>query len=75
MRTSLEQIRANAPVSPRWSLPDAFTPTHLFKPDRAEKLLKEAAASPTPHSDLDAAIQEGLKQCATAAATPGSYGR
>jgi membrane associated rhomboid family serine protease len=49
--------------------------TQLFKTERAEKLFQEAAASPTPHSDLDAAIQDGLKQCATAAAQPGSYGR
>jgi membrane associated rhomboid family serine protease len=48
---------------------------HLFKPDHAEKLFKEAAASPAPHSDLDAAIQEGLKQCSAAVAKPGSYGR
>jgi membrane associated rhomboid family serine protease len=49
--------------------------TQLLDADPAEKLLKEAAASTTPHSDLDAAIQEGLKQCATAAVKPGSYGR
>jgi membrane associated rhomboid family serine protease len=49
--------------------------THLYRFDRAERLLKEAAASPAPHSDLDAAIQEGLKQCAACAATPGSYSR
>jgi membrane associated rhomboid family serine protease len=49
--------------------------TQLFKPDRAEKLFREAAASPAPHSDLDAAIQDGLKQCAATATKPGSYGR
>jgi membrane associated rhomboid family serine protease len=49
--------------------------THLFKFDQAEKLLKEATASSAPHSDLDGAIQEGLKQCAAAAARPGSYSR
>ena len=49
--------------------------THLFKYERAEGLFNEAAASRAPHSDLDAAIQEGLKQCAAAAAKPGTYGR
>ena len=48
--------------------------THLFKAERAEALFKEAAASPAPHSDLDAAIQEGLKQCAAAVPQAGSYG-
>jgi len=49
--------------------------THLFKFEEAEKLLTEAATSPAPHSDLDAAIQEGLRQCAAAAAKPGTYSR
>ena len=49
--------------------------TQLFKTERAEALFKEAAASPAPHSDLDAAIQEGLKQCAAAVPQAGSYGR
>lgn len=49
--------------------------THLYRPDRAETLFKAAAASPAPHSDLDAAIQEGLLQCSSAAPKPGSYGR
>lgn len=49
--------------------------THLFKTDRAEALFREAAASPAPHSDLDAAIQEGLKQCAAAMPQSGAYGR
>jgi membrane associated rhomboid family serine protease len=48
---------------------------HLFKPELAEKLLREAAASPAPHSDLDRSIQEGLKLCAAAAYKPGAYGR
>ena len=48
---------------------------HLFKHQRAEALFQEAAASPAPHSDLDGAIQEGLKQCAAAVAKPGVYGR
>jgi membrane associated rhomboid family serine protease len=48
---------------------------HLFKPELAEKLFKQAAVSPAPHSDLDAAIQEGLKQCTAAAHKPGAYGR
>jgi len=46
---------------------------NLSQPDRAEKLYCAAAASPAPHSDLDAAIQEGLNQCATAAPTAGAY--
>jgi membrane associated rhomboid family serine protease len=46
---------------------------HLFKPERAELLFKEAAESPVPHSDLDAAIQDGLKKCAATAYKP--YGR
>lgn len=49
--------------------------THLFKPELAEKLFQEAAASPALHSDLDAAIQDGLKKCAAAAQKPGAYGR
>jgi membrane associated rhomboid family serine protease len=48
---------------------------HLFKPELAERLFKQAAVSPAPHSDLDAAIQEGLKQCTAAAHKPGAYGR
>jgi hypothetical protein len=48
---------------------------HLFKPELAEKLFKQAAVSPAPHSDLDAAIQEGLKQCTASAHKPGAYGR
>jgi len=46
---------------------------NLSQPDRAEKLYRAAAASPAPHSDLDAAIQEGLKQCAAAAPHAGAY--
>jgi membrane associated rhomboid family serine protease len=41
----------------------------ICSPERAEKFFKAAEASPAPHSDLDAAIQEGLKKCAAAAAT------
>jgi membrane associated rhomboid family serine protease len=48
---------------------------NLFKPEHAEKLLKEAAASRAPHSDLDRSIQEGLKLCAAAVSKPGAYGR
>jgi membrane associated rhomboid family serine protease len=40
--------------------------TNLRSPGLAEKLLKLAQSSPLPHSDLDAAIQEGLKKCAPA---------
>lgn len=45
----------------------------LYKLEHAEKLFKSAAASPAPHSDLDAAIQEGLKQCVSAKAGIGNY--
>jgi hypothetical protein len=48
---------------------------HLFKPEHAEQLLKEAAASPAPHSDLDRSIQEGLRLCTAALYKPGAYGR
>jgi len=43
---------------------------HRFKPDRAEMLFKEAAESPAPHSDLDPAIQDGLKKCAASVYKP-----
>jgi membrane associated rhomboid family serine protease len=49
--------------------------TRLFKHAHAEELFQEAMASPAPHSDLDSAIQEGLKQCAGAVQKPGSYSR
>ncbi len=45
----------------------------LHEHGRAEKLFQAAAASPAPHSDLDAAIQAGLKQCAAAVPQAGSY--
>jgi membrane associated rhomboid family serine protease len=48
---------------------------HLRNTDRAEVLFKAAAASPAPHSDFDAAIQDGLKRCATIAPKSGAYGR
>ena len=47
--------------------------TNLHSPERAEKFFKAAEASSAPHSDLDAAIQEGLKKCAAAAPQPGRY--
>ncbi|MGH9711921.1 MAG: rhomboid family intramembrane serine protease [Candidatus Acidiferrales bacterium] len=40
----------------------------------AERFYSAAAASPVPHLDQVAAIQEGLKKCAAAAPVPGSYG-
>lgn len=51
--------------------------TNLNEPERAASLYRAAAASPAPHSDLDAEIEEGLKQCAKAAPAPhpGSYSR
>ncbi len=39
---------------------------NLASPERAEKLFKAAEMAPVPHSDLEAAIQEGLKKCAPA---------
>jgi membrane associated rhomboid family serine protease len=51
--------------------------TNLNEPDRAAKLYQAAADSPAPHTDLDAAIQDGLKQCAKSVPAPqsGSYTR
>jgi len=48
---------------------------NLHDPQRAEKLFQAADASPVAHSDLDVSIQEGLKQCAAAAAQLGRYSR
>lgn len=47
--------------------------TQLSQPDRAGKLFEAAAASVAPHADLDAVIQEGLKQCAAAMPRAGNY--
>ncbi|HUA00229.1 MAG TPA: rhomboid family intramembrane serine protease [Candidatus Aquilonibacter sp.] len=44
--------------------------TNLHQPARAAKLFQAAAESPAPHSDFDAAIREGLDQCAKAAPSP-----
>jgi membrane associated rhomboid family serine protease len=51
--------------------------TNLNEPDRAAKLYQAAANSPVPHTDLDAAIQDGLKLSAKSAPSPqsGSYSR
>jgi len=49
--------------------------TRLNEPARAEQLLSAAAASPVPHSDLDAVIQENLKLSAAATPQPGAYTR
>jgi len=51
--------------------------THLNEPQRAARLFQAAAGSPVPHTDLDAAIQEGLQRCAksTPSAQPGAYSR
>lgn len=35
---------------------------HLFQPETAAKLYREAQASPAPHNDLDAAIRTGLQE-------------
>ncbi len=48
--------------------------TNLKEPERAAKLYYAAADSPVPHSDLDAAIQDGLKQCTKLAPSPQSGG-
>jgi membrane associated rhomboid family serine protease len=49
--------------------------TSLNEPERAAKLFQAAADSPAPHSDLDAAIQDGLKQCSKSLPAPqaGTY--
>jgi len=51
--------------------------TNLNEPVRAAKLFQAAADSSAPHSDLDAAIQDGLAQCAKSApaSQPGAYSR
>ena len=46
--------------------------TNLSEPERAAKLYQAAAISPAPHTDLDAEIQEGLKQCAKLVIPPQS---
>jgi membrane associated rhomboid family serine protease len=48
--------------------------TKLNRVADAERFYLAAAASPVPHLDLDAEIQEGLKKCAAAAPAPGTYG-
>ena len=48
---------------------------HLSSPERAERFFKGAEISPVPHSDLDAAIQEGLQKCIPAPVQPVRYSR
>ena len=48
---------------------------HLSSPERAEKFFRGAEMSSVPHSDLDTAIQEGLKKCVPAAVQPARYSR
>lgn len=48
---------------------------NFCSPERAEKLFKAAEASRAPHSDLDQAIAEGLKKCATTVPQDVSYGQ
>ena len=45
----------------------------LSQADRAQSLLMQAAASPVPHTDLDGAIQEGLRHCAALIPRAGNY--
>jgi tetratricopeptide (TPR) repeat protein len=40
----------------------------------ADRFYQAAAASPVPHLDLEAEIEEGLKKCAATAPAPGTYG-
>jgi len=47
--------------------------TKLNRVADADRLYRAAQASPIPHLDQEAAIQDGLKQCAGAVPTPGSY--
>jgi hypothetical protein len=47
--------------------------TKLNRVADAERSYKAAEASPVPHLDLEAEIQDGLKKCAAMAPTPGSY--
>jgi len=46
----------------------------LHRAPDAERFYQAAAASPVPHLDLEAEIQEGLRKCAAAAPAPGTYG-
>lgn len=49
---------------------------NLSNPARAEQFFKSAEVSRAPHSDLDAAIHDGLKKCSTAAVQEsGAYSR
>jgi membrane associated rhomboid family serine protease len=48
--------------------------TKLHRVADAERFYNAAESSPVPHLDLEAEIQEGLKLCAAAAPTPGTYG-
>ena len=48
--------------------------TKLNRAADAERFYQAAAASPVPHLDLEAEIQEGLKKCADSAPAPGTYG-
>ncbi|MGA8224667.1 MAG: rhomboid family intramembrane serine protease [Candidatus Acidiferrales bacterium] len=47
----------------------------LFRVADAERLYKAAAASPVPHTDVEGAIQDGLKQCAALVPSAGSYAK
>ena len=48
---------------------------NLNRPERAEKLLRAAQASPAQHGDLDAGIEEDLRKCGTATVRMGSYSK
>jgi membrane associated rhomboid family serine protease len=47
--------------------------TKLYRTADAQRLFRAAQASPVPHLDLERVIEEGLKSCAAAAPTQGSY--
>jgi membrane associated rhomboid family serine protease len=47
--------------------------THLRKREEAEALYRAAEASPVDHLDLQGIIDEGLKQCSSAAPKLGTY--
>ena len=48
--------------------------TKLNRAADAERFYQTASASPVPHLNLEAEIQEGLKKCADSAPAPGTYG-
>ncbi len=78
-RAAIEYAKyAEANATERSSVPALVSAARIYltklnRRDQAERLFQAAAASPVPHLDSEAAIQEGLKQCVAASPTPGAY--